>query len=155
MFQQLNIFLEVRGPKLNTVLEVQPHQCQVQGHNHFHTSAGHSFWHKSGCHWISWPPGHTAGSHSAGCQLRYFSAGQLSRHSSLSLYHCIRLLWLKCKTRHLALLNVTQLDSAHRSNLFRSLCGAFLFSCRSALIPNLCHLQTYWGCTQSPQKDYW
>jgi len=27
MLQNLNIFLVVRGPKLNTVLEVQPHQC--------------------------------------------------------------------------------------------------------------------------------
>ena len=29
--QHLNVLLVVRGPKLNTVLEVQPHQCRVQG----------------------------------------------------------------------------------------------------------------------------
>ncbi|KAK4811271.1 hypothetical protein QYF61_023323 [Mycteria americana] len=32
----------VRGPTLNTVFEVQPQQCQVQGHNHFPSPAGHA-----------------------------------------------------------------------------------------------------------------
>ncbi|KAK4823866.1 hypothetical protein QYF61_007622 [Mycteria americana] len=41
MLQHLNIFLVVRGPKLNTVFQVQPHQCQVQGGNHFPSPAGH------------------------------------------------------------------------------------------------------------------
>ncbi|KAK4828526.1 hypothetical protein QYF61_026948 [Mycteria americana] len=40
--QHLNVSLVVRGPKLNTVFEVRPHQCQVQGHNHFPTPAGHT-----------------------------------------------------------------------------------------------------------------
>ncbi|KAK4816338.1 hypothetical protein QYF61_015652 [Mycteria americana] len=40
MLQHLNVFLVVSGPKLNTVLEVQPHQCRVQGHNHFPSPAG-------------------------------------------------------------------------------------------------------------------
>ncbi|KAK4829830.1 hypothetical protein QYF61_006840 [Mycteria americana] len=31
----------MRGPKLNTGFEVWPHQCQVQGHDHFPTPAGH------------------------------------------------------------------------------------------------------------------
>ncbi|KAK4821381.1 hypothetical protein QYF61_018919 [Mycteria americana] len=39
--QPLNVSLVVRGPKLNTAFEVQPHQCQVQGDNHFPTPAGH------------------------------------------------------------------------------------------------------------------
>ncbi|KAK4829778.1 hypothetical protein QYF61_006577 [Mycteria americana] len=39
--QHLNIPLVVRGPKLNTVFEVRPHQCRVQGHNHFPSPAGH------------------------------------------------------------------------------------------------------------------
>ncbi|KAK4827985.1 hypothetical protein QYF61_022687 [Mycteria americana] len=30
------------GPKLNTVFEVRPHQCRVQGHDHFPTPAGHA-----------------------------------------------------------------------------------------------------------------
>ncbi|KAK4827180.1 hypothetical protein QYF61_015142 [Mycteria americana] len=34
--------LRVRGPKPNTVFEVQPHQCQVQGYNHFPSPAGHA-----------------------------------------------------------------------------------------------------------------
>jgi len=41
MLQQLSVLLVMRGPKLNTVLEVWPHQCQVQGRNHLPTPAGH------------------------------------------------------------------------------------------------------------------
>ncbi|KAK4831235.1 hypothetical protein QYF61_016333 [Mycteria americana] len=40
--QHLNVSLVVRGPKLNTVFEVRPHQCRVQGHNHFPSPAGHA-----------------------------------------------------------------------------------------------------------------
>ncbi|KAK4806930.1 hypothetical protein QYF61_012651 [Mycteria americana] len=40
--QHLNVSLVVRGPKWNTVFEVQPHQGQVQGHNHFPSPAGHA-----------------------------------------------------------------------------------------------------------------
>ncbi|KAK4814133.1 hypothetical protein QYF61_009052 [Mycteria americana] len=40
--QHLNIPLVVGGPKLNTVFEVRPHQCRVQGHNHFPSPAGHA-----------------------------------------------------------------------------------------------------------------
>ncbi|KAK1197855.1 CFTR regulator, partial [Pygoscelis papua] len=41
-FQHLNVLLVVRGPKLNTVFEVRPHQGRVQGHDHFPTPAGHT-----------------------------------------------------------------------------------------------------------------
>ncbi|KAK4810572.1 hypothetical protein QYF61_004535 [Mycteria americana] len=40
--QHLNVSLVVRDPKLNTVFEVRPHQCQVQGHDHFPSPAGHT-----------------------------------------------------------------------------------------------------------------
>ncbi|KAK4828527.1 hypothetical protein QYF61_026949 [Mycteria americana] len=40
--QHLNVFLVVGRPKLNTVFEVGPHQCRVQGHNHFPSPAGHT-----------------------------------------------------------------------------------------------------------------
>ncbi|KAK4831708.1 hypothetical protein QYF61_018760 [Mycteria americana] len=40
--QHLHVSLVVGGPKLNTVFEVQPHQCRVQGHNHFPSPAGHA-----------------------------------------------------------------------------------------------------------------
>ncbi|KAK4820046.1 hypothetical protein QYF61_017892 [Mycteria americana] len=40
--QHLNVSLVVRGPKLNTVFEVQPHQCRVQGQDHFPSPAGHA-----------------------------------------------------------------------------------------------------------------
>ncbi|GAB0184554.1 hypothetical protein GRJ2_000920700 [Grus japonensis] len=33
---------KVRGPKLNTVLEVRPHQCRVQGDDRFPSPAGHT-----------------------------------------------------------------------------------------------------------------
>ena len=42
MLQQLHVFLVVRGPKLNTVFEVQPHRCWVQGYDHLPTPAGHT-----------------------------------------------------------------------------------------------------------------
>ncbi|KAK4816334.1 hypothetical protein QYF61_015018 [Mycteria americana] len=42
MLQHLNVSLGVRGPKLNTVFEVWPHQCRVQGHDHCPTPAGHA-----------------------------------------------------------------------------------------------------------------
>ncbi|KAK4831320.1 hypothetical protein QYF61_016809 [Mycteria americana] len=40
--QPLNVSLVVGGPKLNTAFEVWPHQCQVQGHDHFPSPAGHT-----------------------------------------------------------------------------------------------------------------
>ncbi|KAK4830590.1 hypothetical protein QYF61_011825 [Mycteria americana] len=40
--QYLNIPLVVGGPKLNTGFKVRPHQCRVQGHNHFPSPAGHT-----------------------------------------------------------------------------------------------------------------
>ncbi|KAK4822886.1 hypothetical protein QYF61_021105 [Mycteria americana] len=40
--QHLSVLLVVKGPKLNTVFEVRPHQCQVEGDNHFPSPAGHA-----------------------------------------------------------------------------------------------------------------
>ncbi|KAK4814831.1 hypothetical protein QYF61_027804 [Mycteria americana] len=40
--QPLNVSLVVGGPKLNTGFEVRPHQCRVQGHDHFPSPAGHT-----------------------------------------------------------------------------------------------------------------
>ncbi|KAK4817687.1 hypothetical protein QYF61_025779 [Mycteria americana] len=40
--QPLNVPLVVGGPKLNTAFEVRPHQCRVQGHDHFPSPAGHT-----------------------------------------------------------------------------------------------------------------
>ncbi|KAK4815973.1 hypothetical protein QYF61_010841 [Mycteria americana] len=40
--QYLNIPLVVGGPNLNTGFEVRPHQCRVQGHDHFPSPAGHA-----------------------------------------------------------------------------------------------------------------
>lgn len=68
---------------------------------------------------------------------RSFSARQLSSHCSPSLFSCKGSLCSKCCTQHLALLNAIQLDTAHRSSLSRSLCGAFLASARSTVPPKL------------------
>ncbi|KAF1475359.1 Cadherin-like and PC-esterase domain-containing protein 1, partial [Eudyptula minor novaehollandiae] len=40
--QTIMKWLQPRGPKLNTVFEVRPHQGRVQGHDHFPTTAGHT-----------------------------------------------------------------------------------------------------------------
>ncbi|KAK4824184.1 hypothetical protein QYF61_012000 [Mycteria americana] len=40
--QHLNVSLVVRGPKLNTVFKVWPHQCQVQADNHAPSPTGHT-----------------------------------------------------------------------------------------------------------------
>ncbi|KAK4831064.1 hypothetical protein QYF61_015121 [Mycteria americana] len=40
--QHLNVPLVVGGPKPNTVFKVRPHQCRVQGHDHFPSPAGHA-----------------------------------------------------------------------------------------------------------------
>ncbi|KAK4810407.1 hypothetical protein QYF61_024103 [Mycteria americana] len=40
--QHLNVSLVVGGPKLSTVFEVRPHQCQVQEDDHFPSPAGHT-----------------------------------------------------------------------------------------------------------------
>ncbi|KAK4826939.1 hypothetical protein QYF61_012788 [Mycteria americana] len=40
--QHLNVPLVVRGPKLNTIFKVQPHQCRVQGDDHFPSPAAHA-----------------------------------------------------------------------------------------------------------------
>ncbi|KAK4829903.1 hypothetical protein QYF61_007412 [Mycteria americana] len=40
--QHLNVLLVLRGPKRNTVVQVWPHQCRAQGHDHFPSPAGHT-----------------------------------------------------------------------------------------------------------------
>lgn len=42
LFQQFKCLSCSEGPKLNTVCEVQYHQCWVQGNNHFPGPAGHT-----------------------------------------------------------------------------------------------------------------
>ena len=59
---------------------------------------------------------------------------QSSSHSAPSLKHCLGLLWPKCRTWHLVLLNLIPLASAQ---LFRSLCRALLPSGRSTLPASL------------------
>ncbi|KAK4825193.1 hypothetical protein QYF61_025121 [Mycteria americana] len=113
--QHLNVSLVVGGPKLNTVFEVRPHQCRVQGHDHFPSPAGHTI---------------PDTSHDALGLLGHL--GALPAHIQAAVdQHA------QCSTQHLALLNLIQLALAHRSSLSRSLCRAFLPSSRSTLPHNL------------------
>ncbi|KAK4810855.1 hypothetical protein QYF61_008827 [Mycteria americana] len=113
-----------RGPKLNTVFEVRPHQCRVQGDDHFPSPAGHAIPDTSqdAIGFL----GHL------GTLLAHIQPA-VNQHPQ----RYIGLLRPKCRTRHLALLNLIQLASAHRSSLSRSLCRAFLPSRRSTLPHNL------------------
>ncbi|KAK4832178.1 hypothetical protein QYF61_020958 [Mycteria americana] len=40
--QHLHVSLVVGGPELNTAFKVQPHQCRIQGDDHFPSPAGHT-----------------------------------------------------------------------------------------------------------------
>ncbi|KAK4814679.1 hypothetical protein QYF61_025505 [Mycteria americana] len=87
--QPLNVSLGVRGPKLNTGFEVRPHQCRVQGHDHFPSPAGHTIPDTSQdaiglLGHLGTPLAHIQAAvdqHSP----RSFSAWQLSSHSAPSL----------------------------------------------------------------------
>lgn len=65
MFQSLNVFLVLRGPKMSTILEVQPHQCSVQtvlsteGWLPPCSCWPHYFQCRPRCCWPSSPPGLT------------------------------------------------------------------------------------------------
>ncbi|KAK4832141.1 LOW QUALITY PROTEIN: hypothetical protein QYF61_020881 [Mycteria americana] len=125
--QHLKVSLVVRGPKLNTVFEVWPHQCRVQGHGHFPSPAGHAIFDTSqdAIGFL----GHL------GTLLAHIQAAANQHPQVLFCLaafqplfpkpRCMGLLWPKCRTLHLALLNLIQLTSAHRSSLSRSLCRAF------------------------------
>ncbi|KAK4822563.1 hypothetical protein QYF61_016132 [Mycteria americana] len=137
----LNVSPVVRGPKLNTVFEVRPHQCRVQGHDHFPTPAGHTIFDTSqdaigflGC---------------LGTLLAHIQAAVNQHPQVLLCLAAFQPLFPKPVALHgvvvaqvqdlghLALLNLTQLTLAHRSSLSRSLCRAFLPSSRSTLPHNL------------------
>ncbi|KAK4832380.1 LOW QUALITY PROTEIN: hypothetical protein QYF61_022235 [Mycteria americana] len=136
--QHLNVSLVVGDPKLNTVFEVQLHQCRVQGHDHFPSPAGHTIFDTSqdAIGFL----GHL------GTLLAHIQVA-VNQHSQVLLcqaaFHplfpkprCMGFLWPKSRTLHLALLNLIRLASAHRSSLSRSLCRAFLPSRRSTLPHN-------------------
>jgi len=138
MLQQLNVLLVVRGPKLNTALQVRPHQCLVQGHHHLSTPAGHTI---------------PDASQDAVGLLEHL--GSLQAHVQLAVdpHPIILFRWaafqplipnsvvlhgvVVTQVQHLTLWKLIQLASAHRFSLSRSLCRAFLPWSRSTLPPNL------------------
>lgn len=88
----------------------------------------------------SWTPGHTHWiilSQLSASTPKSLSAEQVLSHSSPSLCHYMGVVCPKCRTWHFVWLNLPQLSSVHGPDLSRSLCSAFLFSCRSTLAPNL------------------
>ncbi|KAK4828634.1 hypothetical protein QYF61_000282 [Mycteria americana] len=129
--QHLNVSLVVRGPKLNTVFEVQPHQCPVQGHDHFPT-----------------PAGHTISDTSQDAVGLLGHLGTLPAHIQLAVNQHPQVLFRRAAfqplfpkpvvlhgvvvTQHLALLNLIQLTSP-----IDPACPAFLPSSRSTLPHNL------------------
>ncbi|KAK4829008.1 hypothetical protein QYF61_001764 [Mycteria americana] len=122
--QHLNVSLVVGGPKLNTGFEVRPHQCRVQGTITSLVLLATLFLIQARmplAFLATWAHCWLILSRLSTNTPRSFSAGQLSSHSSPSLQRCMGLLWPKCRTLHLALLNLTQLASAHQSSLSRSL----------------------------------
>ncbi|KAK4813420.1 hypothetical protein QYF61_004989 [Mycteria americana] len=84
--QPLNVSLVGRGPKLNTVFEVRPHQGRVQGHDHCPSPAGHAIFDTSqdAIGFL----GHL------GTLLAHIQAA-VNQHSQ----HCMGLLWPKCRTQ--------------------------------------------------------
>ncbi|KAK4825912.1 hypothetical protein QYF61_003407 [Mycteria americana] len=115
--QHLNVSLVVRGPKLNTVFKVQPHQCGVHGDYHFPSPAGHT---------ISDTSQDAIGflGH-LGTLLAHIQPA-VNQHSQVLFCqaafqplfpNCMGLLWPKCRTQHLALLNLIQFALVHRSSL--------------------------------------
>ena len=120
MLQQLSVFLLVRGPKLNTVLEVQPHQCRVQGHDHLPTPAGHTVPDTSQD--ASWPPGHTTGSCSASHQPTSpgpFLPGSFPATPPQALHGVVV---TQAQDLALGLVEPHTASLSHQSSLSRSLC---------------------------------
>jgi len=115
MLEQHNTLFVLRDPKLNTVLKVWSHQCHIQGSVPslvllamlFLMSARipFSFLSTRAHCWLMFSSLRTNIS-------RPFSTGQLSSHSSPSLYGCTGVLWLKSYICHLAVLNAVKMDLA-------------------------------------------
>jgi len=85
----------------------------------------------------TWEHGWLLFSQSSTSTPRSISSTQSSRHSAPSWQWCLGLLWPKCRTQHLILLNPIPLASAQLSNLSRSLCKASVPSGRSTLPASL------------------
>ncbi|KAK4818658.1 hypothetical protein QYF61_017266 [Mycteria americana] len=125
--QHLNVSLVVRSPKLNTVFEVRPHQCRVQGHDHFPSPAGHT---------ISDTSQDVIGFLGHLGTLPAHIQPAVNQHSPvLFCLAAFQPLFPRPVALHGVV--VTQLALAHRSSLSRSLCRAFLPSGRSTLPHNL------------------
>jgi len=139
------VFLVVRGPKLNTVLMVLPHQSWVQKDDHLPAPAGNAISYTSqdaigllghlGTLWLMFSRV------SVNTPRAVFSA-QSSSYSAPSLWHCLGLLLPKWRTQQLVLLNFIPLASTQLSSLSRSLCSASYPQADQHFIPTWCHLQT-------------
>ncbi|KAK4828555.1 hypothetical protein QYF61_027524 [Mycteria americana] len=132
-FQHLNVFHVMTGPKLNTVFKVRPHQCRVQGHDHFPSPADHTVSDKIQDavgllgHLGTLPAQHPQA-------LFHQAAFQPLFPKPVALHGVVM---TQVQDPALALLKLIQLDSAHQSSLSTLLCRAFLPSSSSTLPHNL------------------
>ncbi|KAK4822652.1 hypothetical protein QYF61_018604 [Mycteria americana] len=115
--QHLNVPLVVGGPKLNTAFEVRPHQCRVQGHDHIPSPAGHAIFDTSqdAIGFLG----------RLGTLLAHIQPA-VNQHPQVLLCQAafqplfpkaVALHGVAVAQVHLALLNLIQLTSAHRSSL--------------------------------------
>lgn len=121
MLQHLHIFLEFRGPELNTGTEGIVSPVGVQRDNQSRNLHSHNcFWHEPGCHCLLGHLGTHTGSCLAASTPRSSSSRQLSSHSAPSLWSGMGLFWTEGSTQHITLLTPTPLLLAHWSSLYRS-----------------------------------
>ncbi|KAK4826066.1 hypothetical protein QYF61_005025 [Mycteria americana] len=130
--QHLNVSLVVGGPKLNTGFE---------GDNRFPTPAGHTIPDTSQdaiglLGHLGTLPAHIQAAVDQHLQVLFCQAAFQPLFPKPVALHGLAVTEVQ-GTQHLALLNLIQVASAHRSSLSRSLCRAFLPSIRSRLLHSL------------------
>ncbi|KAK4810863.1 hypothetical protein QYF61_008835 [Mycteria americana] len=108
--QQLHVLLVLRAPELDAVLQVRSHQSGVEWQNHLPRPAGHASFDAAQ---------DTVGL--LGCERTLLAHVQLFIHQYPSLYWNRGLPQPRCRTLHLALLNLMRFTQAHFSSLPRSL----------------------------------
>jgi len=138
------VFLVARGPPLSTVCEVWPHRCWVQRDNHFPAPAGNTI--------SSWPPGHTDDSYSS--KHRATPLSTFLPHSLTStLPQACSIAW-SCSGQSAGSGTWSSWSSSHWPQPICSDCldapeGPYFPQVYQYFLSPWCHLQTYWGCTQS------
>ncbi|RMC13344.1 hypothetical protein DUI87_10879 [Hirundo rustica rustica] len=133
--KHLNVLPKLRGPELDTILKVWPHQCRVQGKNDLPAPAAHTI-PDPGQDAIG-PPGHLG---TLLAQVQLLSPAPpgpfLPGHCPATPSPAYNVAG-GYMTQHLDLLNFILLDSAHLSNRSRSFCKVLRPSNRLTHVPSL------------------